>query len=271
MRKPTGFTWITLWTIFVYLFMFLPIGVVVLLSFNASQFGSFPMTGFSLQWFGELATNDAIIRAFQTSALLGILTAIISTTIGVLASLAMVRYDFPGKTTISTLLIAPILVPEVVLAVALLLFLQLMNVPKSFPLLLMGHVIFTLPFVVLVVQARLIGVRRDYEEAAMSLGASPIQTFFRVTLPLIMPAVMAGALFAFTISFDDITGTLFWKPGGVETVPTQIFAMLRNSISPEINALGTVMIVLTVGLPLLGLAVMRQVSARQGAQAGAPA
>jgi spermidine/putrescine transport system permease protein len=139
-----------------------------------------------------------------------------------------------------------------------------MSINKSFTLLLFGHVIFTLPFVVLVVQARLVSIKRDIEEAAMSLGASPRQTFFEITLPLMLPAVLAGALFAFTISFDDITGTLFWKPGGVETVPTQIFAMLRNSISPEINALGTVMIVLTVGLPLLGAAIARQLARNRG-------
>ena len=252
------------WTVLVYLFMFLPILVVVLLSFNASQFGSFPMTGLSFRWFIELAENEAILRAFRTSIVLGLLTSVISTTIGVLASLALVRYNVPARNAISTLLIAPILVPEVVLAVALLLFLNALSVNKSFGLLLAGHVIFTLPFVILVVQARLVGIRRDVEEAAMSLGASPVQTFFQVTLPLLAPAVFAGMLFAFTISFDDITGTLFWKPGGVETVPTQIFAMLRNSISPEINALGTVMIVMTVGLPLLGAAVARKLAMKGG-------
>ena len=181
-----------------------------------------------------------------------------------LASLALVRYRVPGANMVSTLLIAPILEPEVVLAVALLLFLNVLGVNKSFGLLLFGHVIFTLPFVILVVQARLVSIRRDVEEAAMSLGASPRQTFFQITLPLMLPAVLAGGLFAFTISFDDITGTLFWKPGGVETVPTQIFAMLRNSISPEINALGTVMIVMTVGLPLLGAGIARQLSKKGG-------
>ncbi|WP_319774404.1 ABC transporter permease [Breoghania sp.] len=252
------------WTVAVYIFMFLPVAVVLLLSFNASQFGNFPMTGVSLRWFVELANNDAILRAFRTSFVLGILTALISTTLGVLASLALVRYWIPGRNLVSTLLIAPILVPEVVLAVALLLFLNALSINKSFALLLMGHVIFTLPFVILVVQARLVGIRRDYEEAALSLGASPMETFFRVTLPLLAPAVFAGMLFAFTISFDDITGTLFWKPGGVETVPTQIFAMLRNSISPEINALGTVMILLTVGLPLVGLAIARRLATQRG-------
>ncbi|MEZ5479435.1 MAG: ABC transporter permease [Thiolinea sp.] len=264
MSAPSGWSWLRGWTLLVYLFMFLPVAVVVLLSFNASQFGSFPMTGLSLRWFETLWNNDAIMRAFRTSFLLGGLTAVISTTLGVLASLALVRYRVPGQKLISTLLIAPILVPEVVLAVALLLFLKALSMPKSFALLLMGHVIFTLPFVVLVVQARLITIRRDIEEAALSLGASPVQTFFHITLPLLAPAMFAGLLFAFTISFDDITGTLFWKPGGVETVPTQIFAMLRNSISPEINALGTVMIVLTAGLPLLGMALSRYLSLRTG-------
>lgn len=259
-----GWRLIRAYTVLVYGFMFLPVAVVVLLSFNASQFGSFPMTGLSLRWFEALWSNDAIVRAFRTSITLGLLTAVVSTTLGVLASLALVRYSIPGRNLITTLLIAPILVPEVVLAVALLLFLNFLNIGKSFTLLLMGHVIFTLPFVILVVQARLISIRRDVEEAALSLGASPRQTFVSITLPLLMPAVAAGALFAFTISFDDITGTLFWKPGGVETVPTQIFSMLRNSISPEINALGTVMILLTVGLPLVGAAIARQLAKKSG-------
>ncbi len=266
MADKTNLGWhlIRGWAIAVYIFMFLPVAVVVLLSFNASQFGSFPMTGFSFRWFAELAQNEAILRAFRTSIILGALTAVFSTTLGVLASLALVRYNVPGRNMITTMLIAPILVPEVVLAVALLLFLNFLGLPKSFPLLLAGHVIFTLPFVILVVQARLVSIKRDIEEAALSLGASPRQTFFEITLPLMMPAVLAGGLFAFTISFDDITGTLFWKPGGVETVPTQIFAMLRNSISPEINALGTVMIFMTVGLPLLGLAIARRVASKGG-------
>lgn len=249
-------------TILVYLFMFAPVAVVMLLSFNPAQFGSFPMEGFSFRWFVELWHNDAIVRAFRVSLVLAALTSIISTTLGILASLAMVRYDFLGKHLVSTALVAPILIPEVVLAVALLLFLKFLGLPKSFPMLLAGHVIFTLPFVILVVQARLVGIRREFEEASLSLGANPIQTFFSVTLPLMLPAVLAGMLFSFTISFDDITGTLFWKPGGVETVPTQIFAMLRNSISPEVNALGTVMVVVTVALPLLGVAIARRLSAR---------
>ncbi len=134
---------------------------------------------------------------------------------------------------------------------ALLLFIRWLQQPKSFILLLMGHVVLTLPYVLLIVQARLVGIKRVYEEAALSLGANSFQTFREVTLPLLMPALMAGMLFSFTISFDDITATLFWATAQNQTVPVKIFGMLRNSISPEINALGAVMIVLTVSLPLL--------------------
>ena len=255
-----GWNIIRIVTLLVYLFMFLPVVIVILLAFNSSQFGSFPLTGFTFHWFDVLWNDASIVRALKTSLILGSMTALVSTTLGIMAALALVRYNFPGKNLIATLLIAPILVPEVVLAVALLLFLRWLELPKNFFMLLLGHVIFTLPFVVLVVQARLTGIRRDYEEASMSLGANPLQTFFQITLPLMLPAVLAGLLFAFTISFDDVTGTLFWKPAGTETVPTQIFAMLRNSISPQINALGTVMIAITVLLPLLGAALTRRLS-----------
>ncbi len=257
-RGPfTAWNGIRFFTGLVYIFTFAPIAVVVLLSFNDSMFGSFPLTGISLRWFVRLAENDAIVSAFKTSLLLGTLTSVISTTIGVSACIAIVRYDFPGKEIVNTLLVAPILVPEVVLGVALLLFLRSLDFSRSFFVLLLVLVILTLPYVVLVVQARLYGIRQVYEEAALSLGANRMQAFLEITMPLLMPAIFAGMLFALTISFDNVTATMFWKSAGLETVPTQIFGMLRNSISPEINALGTVMIVITVGLPLIAGGVVR--------------
>jgi spermidine/putrescine transport system permease protein len=249
--KLSGWSLIKLYTFLVYVFMFAPIVVVVILSFNPQQFGSFPMEGFSFKWYAKLAQNETILRAFKVSLLLGSLTAVITTFIGILAALAFVRYDFPGKNTLNTLLLSPIMIPEVVLGVALLLFIRWLQQPKSFALLLMGHVVLTLPYVLLIVQARLVGIQRVYEEAAMSLGANPVQTFKEVTLPLLLPAILAGMLFSFTISFDDITATLFWATAQNQTVPVKIFGMLRNSISPEINALGAVMILLTVATPLL--------------------
>jgi spermidine/putrescine transport system permease protein len=136
---------------------------------------------------------------------------------------------------------------------ALLLFLRWLQQPKSFFMLLVGHVLITLPFVILVVQARLVGIQRVFEEAAMSLGANAFQTFREVTLPLLAPAILAGMLFAFTISFDEIIATLFWATARNQTVPIEIFGMLRESISPELNALGMVMIILTIAIPLLAM------------------
>ena len=256
--KISGWSLIRFYTILVYVFMFAPIAVVVLLAFNPQQFGSFPMAGFSFRWFVKLASNEAILDAFKNSLILGSLTALVATSIGIPAAMAFVRYEFPGKNTLNTLLLAPIMVPEVILGVALLIFIRWLQQPKSFALLLIGHVVLTLPYVLLIVQARLVGIKREYEEAALSLGAGPFQTFKEITLPLLAPAILAGVLFSFTISFDDITATLFWATAQSQTVPVKIFGMLRNSISPEINALGTVMIVLTVATPLLAGYVTRK-------------
>lgn len=250
MVKVSGWSLIRSYTILVYVFMFTPIVVVMVLAFNPEQFGCFPMTGFSLKWFVELAHDDAILAAFKNSMILGSITSVISTSIGVMAAMAFVRHDFPGKNTLNTLLLAPIMIPEVILGVALLLFLRWLQQPKTFLLLVIGHVVLTLPYVILIVQARLVGIKREYEEAAQSLGANAFQTFKEITFPLLAPAILGGVLFAFTISLDDITATLFWATAENQTLPVKIFAMLRNSISPEINALGVIMVILTVAIPL---------------------
>lgn len=239
-------------TVLVYIFMFAPIIAVVILSFNDSQFGGFPMTGLSFRWYYKLMENDAVLRAFQTSIWVAIITSLICTVLGVMGALALVRYEFPGKEWVNTILIAPALVPETVLGVGLLLLMRWAHQPRTLWLLVLGHIMLALPYVVLVVQARLIGIKRVYEEAAMSLGANRWHTFREITLPLLMPAIVASMLLVFTISFDNITASMFWRPSGVETMPTQILSMLKVSISPEINALGTLMIIVTVGLPLIG-------------------
>jgi len=253
-----GWATLRLFSLAVYVFLFAPIVVVVLLAFNAARSGSFPIEGFSFAWFARLFANDSIVSAFKTSLVLAGLSALGATVLGVMAAIALVRYQFRAKNAISTLLSLPLLMPEVVLGVALLIFLKWLQQPRSFALLLLGHTVLALPYVILVVQARLTGLRGVYEEAAMSLGAGRLATFYEITLPLISPAVLGGYLFAATLSFDNITATLFWKKPGTETVPTKIFAMLRTSISPEINALGTVMIVITIALPLLGGLLVRR-------------
>lgn len=211
--KISGWSLIRLFTLFVYFTMFAPIVVVIILSFNPMEFASFPMEGFSFRWYVRLAQNQSIVTAFKTSLILGFITSVISTAIAIPAAMAFVRYDFPGKNTLNTLLLTPIMIPEVILGVALLLFLRWLQQPKSLLLLIVGHVV--------------------------------------ITLPLLAPAIIAGMLFAFTISFDDITATLFWSTARTTTVPVKILGMLRHHISPEINALGTVMVILTISTPLL--------------------
>lgn len=245
--RLTGFV-----TLCVYIFMFAPIVATVILSFNASMFGGFPMTGFSLQWYGKLMANEAVLDAFRTSLWIALVTATATTAIGVVTAFALVRFEFPGKQTLSTLVILPALVPETILGVGLLVLIKAVDQPRTVLLLVLGHILLAVPYVVLIAQARMVGIRRVYEEAALSLGASRFSSFCEITLPLLLPAVVAGALLAFTISFDNTSASLFWRPAGVETVPTQILSMLKISISPEINALGTIMILVTVGIPLMG-------------------
>ena len=256
-------------TIGVYLFLFGPLVIAILLAFSDASFAVFPIKGFSLKWFYTLANNTAVLHALGVSILLGIVAATIAVLIGVPAAMALNRYQLPGSRFINFLIISPILIPETILAVGLLLLLQWGNQPRSIGLLLCGHVMLSVPYVVLIVQARLVGVKQIYEDAARSLGANNLQTFREVTLPLMMPAVGAGGLLAFVLSFDNITATLFWRPGGIETVPTTIYGMLRDSISPEINALGTVMVFITVCLPLLGGQVFRLITSRRRKSAGA--
>lgn len=239
-------------TVCVYIFMFAPIVATVILSFNASMFGGFPMTGFSLQWYGKLMANEPVLAAFRTSLWIALVTSAVTTAIGVVTSFALVRFEFRGKQALSTLVILPALVPETILGVGLLVLIKAVDQPRTMLLLVLGHILLAVPYVVLITQARMVGIRRVYEEAALSLGASRFSSFREITLPLLIPAVVGGALLAFTISFDNTSASLFWRPAGVETMPTQILSMLKISISPEINALGTVMILVTVGIPLIG-------------------
>ncbi|MGN6304866.1 MAG: ABC transporter permease [Mesorhizobium sp.] len=245
--RLTGFI-----TVCVYIFMFAPIIATVVLSFNSSMFGGFPMTGFSLQWYVKLLGNEQVLAAFRTSLWIAVVTAIVTTAVGLVTAFALVRFDFRGKQILSTLVILPALVPETILGVGLLVLIKAVDQPRTLLILVLGHILLAVPYVVLIVQARMVGVRRVYEEAALSLGASRLASFREITLPLLLPAVIAGALLAFTISFDNTSASLFWRPAGVETMPTQILSMLKISISPEINALGTVMILVTVGIPLIG-------------------
>ena len=258
-------------TLAVYAFLLAPVGVVVAMAFNASALAAFPITRLTLHWFADLASDPAIVKALKTSLLLGTTVSVISTAAGTTAAYALARFRFAGRELAQVMLTLPILVPHIILGIGLLLGFHLVGLLKSFPLLVVGHVAITLPYVVLTTRHRLEAIPPSLEEAARTLGAGRLQTFAAVVIPLALPAIVTAFLFAFMISFDEITATLFWLPANTQTVPTQIMAMLEYSVDQKINALATVLIAATVTLPVVAMLVaqLRSAGGRGGASRGA--
>ena len=234
---------------FVYLFLYAPIFVLMFFSFNSTR-STQVWTGFSLEWYGELLRDQSVHDAFRTSLIVGVVATAIATVIGTVAALALSRHSFRGQTSANTAIYAATVMPEIVVGVSLLSFFVAINpftgIELGISTIIIAHVAFTISFVTIVVRARLSGMDRSLEEAAQDLGASPVQTFLRVTLPLILPGVMAGALLAFTLSFDDFVITFFVSGVGSSTLPLKIYSMIKFGVSPVINALSTVVLVATM-------------------------
>ncbi len=247
-------------TLITYLFMLAPALVVVVLAFNTSPSSTFPMTGLTFRWFAELAQDDAVLGALWNSLVLALCASTLSTVVGTAAALSLSCFRFAGRGPMQLMLTVPILVPHIVLGVGLLLAFRVFGLAKSFPLLVIGHMAMTLPYVVLTTSHRLRAIPANIEEAARTLGANRIQTFCAITLPLALPAVLASSLFAFMSSFDEVTATLFWLPANMQTVPTQIMAMLQFSVDQKINALAALLIVGSVVLAAAALALGRALS-----------
>ena len=231
----------------VYLFLYAPIAVLVFFSFNSSR-STQVWTGFSTQWYGELLRDETILSAFKNSLIVGVSATVISTAIGTLAALAMAWHNFRGKKAADSTIYAATVMPEIVVGVSLLAFFVTVQMQLGLITIIIAHVAFCISFVTIVVRARLSGMDRSVEEAAQDLGANPVTTFFRVTLPLILPGVMAGALLAFTLSFDDFVITFFVSGTGSSTLPLKIYSMIKFGVSPVINALSTVVLLATMVL-----------------------
>src|SRR4028119_2352651 len=245
----------------VFLFLYAPIAVLILFSFNSSR-SSQVWTGFSFEWYGHLLGDPTILQAFRTSLVVGVIATLIATVIGTFTALALSRHRFRGQTVADTAIYAATVMPEIVVGVSLLVFFVSVFIPMGIQLgittIVIAHVAFTISFVTIVVRARLAGMGRSVEEAAQDLGASPLQTFFRVTLPLILPGVMAGGLLAFTLSFDDFVITYFISGVGSTTLPLKIYSMIKFGVSPVINALSTVVLVATLFLIFGGSRLLRR-------------
>ncbi len=235
---------------FVYAFLHLPLAVLVLFSFNESKF-SVTWTGFTLHWYERLLEREDILNGLWASVYVGTISTLISTVLGTLMALALARAQFRGRKLMEALLYVPIVTPEIVIGIATLILFAAIGFPLGLNSVIVAHVAFNISFVVVVVLARLQGMDRNLEEAAMILGADEITTFWRVTVPQLWPGILSGAMLAFTMSFDDYVITSFLTGPGATTLPIVVYTMVRKNIEPSINAISTVILVVTTLLVIV--------------------
>jgi spermidine/putrescine transport system permease protein len=227
-----------------YLFLYAPIAILILFSFNKSRTAA-TFTGVTLGWYAQALNNAQILGALKNSLIFAIAATVLATIIGTAAALAFHRYKFRSEAALTGLITVPMVVPEIVLASSLLLLFASVGLALGSLAVILSHVSFTVSYVVIVVRARLAGFDRSLEEAAMDLGAGPWRTMWRVTLPLIAPGIVAAALLVFSLSIDDYLVTSFVAGVGSTTLPVQIYSMVRSGVSPEINAISTLLLVAT--------------------------
>lgn len=240
-----------------YIFLYTPIIILVVFSFNSSRFVT-SWEGFSFRWYGELFRNEAMVTALENSLVVAVVSTLVSTVIGTMVALVMERHSFPGKLAFDALLYLPVIIPDIAMAVMLLLFFVLIQFRLSLITIMISHIAFMISFVAIVVRARLVGFDRSLEEAAQDLGANELQTFRYVTLPLLMPGILAGALLAFTLSLDDFVITFFTAGVGSTTLPLRIYSMVKLGITPEINAVSTLLLAASMVLVLASLLLQRK-------------
>jgi len=224
------------------LFLILPVLVIIPLSFNSGTFLVYPLQGFSLRWYEEFFTASEWLRALKNSLIIAPAATVLAMTFGTLASIGLARGEFRGKALLMGILISPMVVPVVIVAVASYLFFAPLGLGNSYISLILVHAVLGVPFVIITVTATLQGFNQNLVRAAASLGAPPLTAFFRVTLPLIAPGVISGALFAFATSFDEVVVTLFLAGPEQATIPRQMFSGIRENLSPTIAAAATLLI-----------------------------
>ena len=230
-----------------YAFLYLPLVIVIVYSFNDSRLNA-EWVGFTLNWYKTLFSDDDMILAAGNSLIIAAVASLVSTVLGTAAGVAMHRY--PSR-LLSFLVLAPIAIPEILMGVSLLIFFVLLNFTLGLVSVALAHIAFCIGFVAIVVRARLAGMDESLTEAARDCGATPWNAFRYVTLPLIMPGVIAGALMAFTLSIDDFVITFFTAGAGTVTLPLQIYSMIKIAVTPEVNAVSSLLMLLTLALIIL--------------------
>ena len=241
----------------VFFYLYVPIVVLLVLSFNSGRHATI-WEGFSLHWYGVVLDNPDILRAAKNSLMVATIATVIATVFATLAALAMARHRFFSQSAVNGLIALPLIVPEIVTAVATLLFFVLMGMRLGLTTVTIAHTVFCIPFAYLPIRARLEGMDKALAEAAADLYANEWQTFRRVTLPLLWPGILSGAMLAFIISLDDFVITYFVAGAGATTLPVYIFGMIRIGISPEVNAISTLMLAISVLFVSLSYLVARR-------------
>jgi spermidine/putrescine transport system permease protein len=236
--------WLAAFTGLVLILMHLPVLVLIVFSFNSSKF-AVTWTGFTLHWYQRLLEREDILNALRSSLIVGVAATAIATTLGTLIALALARHPFRGRTAYEGLMYVPIVTPEIVTGISLLVLFVFFRIPLGLATITIAHVAFSIPFVVVVVMARLAGMDDNLEEAAMTLGADELTAFRRITVPLLWPGILSAALLTFILSFDDFVITSFVAGSGSSTLPLVVYSMVRRNIEPSINAISTIIIVAT--------------------------
>lgn len=243
---------LSLHTGFVYAFIYFPIIILIIFSFNSERINAV-WTGFTIDWYIKVVNDTDLMQSFSNSLVIGLISTALATILGTMVALGMNKRSFFGKKFFDNLLYLPIVIPEIVMAVSLLAFYVFVSIPLGKISVILAHVTFNISFVYVVVRARLAGGSEHLEEAAADLGATPWQTFRYVTLPTIYPGVIAGALLAFTISWDDFLIAFFTAGVGATTLPMKVYSMIKFGVSPEINAISTITIFVTMFLILFAV------------------
>ncbi|MBF8176474.1 MAG: ABC transporter permease [Burkholderiaceae bacterium] len=235
---------LTLAVVLVYAFLYVPLAIVVVYSFNDSRLNA-EWVGFTLDWYRTLFANKEMLQAAGNSLIIALVSSLVSTALGTMAGFALHRYK---SRVLQVLVLTPIAIPEILVGVSLLIFFVMLNLTLGMLSVTLAHIAFSMGFVAIVVRSRLSGMDESLTEAARDCGATPLQAFRRVTLPLIMPGVLAGALMAFTLSIDDFVITFFTAGANTSTLPLQIYSMIKIAVTPEVNAVSTLLMALTLFL-----------------------
>ena len=261
-RIPSGMALVNLlcagWTGVVFLFLYIPIILLVVYSFNASDLISV-WGGFSFEWYGKLWHNEPLIDATKNSLLIAAVTTVFSVVLGTIGAWLLYRYKFPALRALGALIFIPMVIPEVIMGVSLLILFTVIAVPlnhwlstfteaefaRGFATIIIAHTTFCFPFVLVSVQARLTGVDPFLEEAAMDLGAPPLKAFWLVMVPYLLPAIISGALMSFTLSMDEVIVTFFVTGPESQTLPLKVFGLAKRGLDPSLNAVSAVFILAT--------------------------